>query len=244
MVVMTKIMERHVIHKRRHVTITLIWTLVCMRIVSGALIWVRCCLWTWNGLSTSAWSSMSTQLTSRQPNSLNYCFIFKVNCIVLSPCVVTFSWFLPAALSYLKNEELRICVVGLHCCGDLTPSILTLFTDHRLPSLISLVLIGCCYHKTTSAQWSPVSSTLGELLKGRPGLTLNTFALRLAAQETRDRYSNVLETFVLIFNSIFALGGCVRLIKSTVSMSGEWLIVACLKLSVVGKTCHARHSDG
>ena len=101
-------------------------------------------------------------------------------------------------LSCVKGA-LRICVVGLHCCGDLTPSILTLFTEHTLPplpsliapssplpSLTALVLVGCCYHKTAFPQWSPVSRAARELMKGREDL-ISTYALRLAAQETRER---------------------------------------------------------
>jgi hypothetical protein len=106
-----------------------------------------------------------------------------------------------SGLSFVKGV-LRICVVGLHCCGDLTPSILTLFTDHTtplpplpsltahpppaIPSLTALVLIGCCYHKTGFGRWSPVSSVGTEVMRGREDV-VSTYALRLAAQETRDR---------------------------------------------------------
>jgi len=38
-------------------------------------------------------------------------------------------------------------MVGLHCCGNLTPNILRLFVSGFHPALQSLVLIGCCYHK-------------------------------------------------------------------------------------------------
>ena len=98
-------------------------------------------------------------------------------------------WYLCFPGLHFVKGELCICVVGLHCCGDLTPSILTLFTDHTLPplpSLAALVLVGCCYHKTDSPQWSPVSTTARELMKGRED-TVSTYALRLAAQETRER---------------------------------------------------------
>ena len=94
-------------------------------------------------------------------------------------------YFCFLGLHFVKGD-LRICVVGLHCCGDLTPSILTLFTEHTLPSLTALVLIGCCYHKTDSPQWSPISTMARELMKGREDL-VSTYALRLAAQETRER---------------------------------------------------------
>lgn len=86
------------------------------------------------------------------------------------------------------DGAVRVCVVGLHCCGDLTPSILTLFTDHSLTSLTSLILIGCCYHKAAISRWSPSSKALTEILTARQDVLFNTFALRLAAQETKHRW--------------------------------------------------------
>ena len=90
----------------------------------------------------------------------------------------------------LHSSPLRVCVVGLHCCGPLSPSILKLLTEHlHHPSLRVLLLLGCCYHKTEHVQWSPLSYALTELLSTRThSFNLGTFGLRLAAQETRDRY--------------------------------------------------------
>lgn len=47
----------------------------------------------------------------------------------------------------------RVCLIGLHCCGDLTPVILRWFS-HTVtsPCLRALVLVGCCYHKMTSSK--------------------------------------------------------------------------------------------
>lgn len=84
--------------------------------------------------------------------------------------------------------DLRVCVVGLHCCGDLASSTLTLFTHHSLPSLTTLVLVPCCYHKMASPQWQPSSATLRRILGERQDVAINTFALRLAAQETKHRW--------------------------------------------------------
>ncbi|CAL8088519.1 unnamed protein product [Calicophoron daubneyi] len=36
-------------------------------------------------------------------------------------------------------------VCGLHCCGDLGPSVIRLFNSHQQAR--SLLLVGCCYHK-------------------------------------------------------------------------------------------------
>ena len=41
-------------------------------------------------------------------------------------------------------------MVGLHCCGDLTPTVLRLFASGFHPSLRSLVLLSCCYHKMSA----------------------------------------------------------------------------------------------
>ena len=43
----------------------------------------------------------------------------------------------------------RVCLVGLHCCADLTPALLRLFT--ALPRAAALVCVGCCYHRLTAA---------------------------------------------------------------------------------------------
>ena len=38
-------------------------------------------------------------------------------------------------------------MVGLHCCGDLTPAVLNYFVNTSLACVHSVVLFGCCYHK-------------------------------------------------------------------------------------------------
>ena len=42
---------------------------------------------------------------------------------------------------------MRVCVVGLHCCGDLTPDLLRMVSGQVNPDLCALVVVGCCYHK-------------------------------------------------------------------------------------------------
>ncbi|XP_076438925.1 uncharacterized protein LOC143277871 [Babylonia areolata] len=46
-------------------------------------------------------------------------------------------------------EGLRVCVVGLHCCGDLTPAVLRLF--RAVDFLQALCCVSCCYHKMQPA---------------------------------------------------------------------------------------------
>lgn len=43
-----------------------------------------------------------------------------------------------------------MCVVGLHCCGDLTPNILRLVSGQVHSDLSAAVVVGCCYHKMTN----------------------------------------------------------------------------------------------
>ena len=38
-----------------------------------------------------------------------------------------------------------VCVIGLHCCGDLTPSLLSLFD--RSTQVKAVCCVSCCYHK-------------------------------------------------------------------------------------------------
>ncbi|OQV14188.1 hypothetical protein BV898_11659 [Hypsibius exemplaris] len=85
-----------------------------------------------------------------------------------------------------------ICLIGLHCCGDLTP--LFLQTFHQLGNATAFICVGCCYHLMTPAvdrseiQFCPLSWSAKEM-KRRLWLTndllLTVPSLRLASQETR-----------------------------------------------------------
>ncbi|KAK2191903.1 hypothetical protein NP493_43g06009 [Ridgeia piscesae] len=92
-------------------------------------------------------------------------------------------------------QGMPLCMMGLHCCGDLTPTMLRLLT--RTTDIDCLVCVGCCYHNMTctdSQEYKsfPMSSKLRAVMKHaqekHPEWHLNTFALRLAAQETRARW--------------------------------------------------------
>ena len=58
--------------------------------------------------------------------------------------------FLSLSLS-LSGEEGgggRVCLVGLHSCGDLTPYILRMVSGQMNSDLCAAaVVVGCCYHK-------------------------------------------------------------------------------------------------
>lgn len=44
-----------------------------------------------------------------------------------------------------STPQPRVCMVGLHCCGDLTPTMLKCFND--LDCIRSLCCVSCCYHR-------------------------------------------------------------------------------------------------
>jgi len=92
-------------------------------------------------------------------------------------------------LSFLTSE--KSCLVGLHCCGDLTPQLLKMFTE--IDQFSSLMLVSCCYHKMSPVKDGfenfPLSSELKSAVdkSDKPGV-FNGFMLRLGAQETVTRW--------------------------------------------------------
>eukprot|EP00092_Neocalanus_flemingeri_P008373 GFUD01009029.1.p1 GENE.GFUD01009029.1~~GFUD01009029.1.p1 ORF type:complete len:448 (-),score=110.48 GFUD01009029.1:124-1467(-) len=86
----------------------------------------------------------------------------------------------------------KTCLVGLHCCGDLTPQLLRIFT--KINGFSNLMLVSCCYHKMSPSKDGlenfPLSAKLKEAVKSveDPGV-FGGFMLRLGAQETVRRWS-------------------------------------------------------
>ncbi|XP_070178717.1 uncharacterized protein [Littorina saxatilis] len=117
-------------------------------------------------------------------------------------------------------QGLSVCLIGLHCCGDLTPAILRLY--HRVDFLRAICCVSCCYHKmklqpdcdqfinfpmsaaakksykTVCADRKPASPSCPSFPpQVQPAATIpapTTFlspcSLRLAAQETRTRWAS------------------------------------------------------
>lgn len=87
-----------------------------------------------------------------------------------------------------------VCLVGLHCCGDLTPSTLRQFC--RLRECQTLVCMSCCYHRLScdeNGQFAnfPLSEKFTDIyrrLTAEHVLKINSLALRLACQETKARW--------------------------------------------------------
>ena len=48
------------------------------------------------------------------------------------------------------GNSLRVCLIGLHCCGDLTPAMLQLY--QRVDFLRAMCCVSCCYHKMQPGQ--------------------------------------------------------------------------------------------
>ncbi|XP_021342817.1 methyltransferase-like protein 25 isoform X2 [Mizuhopecten yessoensis] len=90
----------------------------------------------------------------------------------------------------------RALMIGLHCCGDLTPTMMEYF--RCLDFVRGLCCVSCCYHRmkvkaTNEIPFNfPMTAATAKIyqrLRGdNPGWSLSTFAMRLAAQETRGRW--------------------------------------------------------
>ncbi|XP_060573423.1 probable methyltransferase-like protein 25 [Ruditapes philippinarum] len=94
------------------------------------------------------------------------------------------------------NNVPTFCMVGLHCCGDLTPIMLNNFVE--LDQITSLCCVSCCYHRMNfnediqTHDNFPMSQQLKTALvktqQTYPEFKFSSYALRLAAQETRARW--------------------------------------------------------
>jgi len=77
--------------------------------------------------------------------------------------------------------------VGLHCCGVLTPTLLSIFPS--LSMAPALVLVSCCYHKIDSdSEFFPLSQTLTSVRYLLPSPSRTPYFLRLAANEGVERW--------------------------------------------------------
>ncbi|ESO12643.1 hypothetical protein HELRODRAFT_159218 [Helobdella robusta] len=81
-----------------------------------------------------------------------------------------------------------MCLVGLHCCGDLSVS--TIKTFCQLKSIKLLLLFSCCYHSMKqnddrTFENFPLSSDFKFL---NQHYCLNLYSFRLAAQQTRSSW--------------------------------------------------------
>ncbi|GFR89561.1 UPF0431 protein C1orf66-like protein [Elysia marginata] len=92
-----------------------------------------------------------------------------------------------------------VCLVGLHCCGDLSPTMLAVF--NQVASVQAVCFVSCCYHKMrcVSGEYNsfPLSHRCREvsthLKKENPPYLIPPQTLRLGAQETRNRWKDQTE---------------------------------------------------
>ncbi|CAC5359330.1 unnamed protein product [Mytilus coruscus] len=96
--------------------------------------------------------------------------------------------------SPLCKDLPNILMIGLHCCGDLTPTMMKFFSS--LDVIKGLCCVSCCYHRMkfdeTQRRFDnfPLSTKLKTILQNKQTWSLNSYAMRLAAQETRSRWRN------------------------------------------------------
>ena len=53
--------------------------------------------------------------------------------------------------SFCSSSSINECIlVGLHTCGDLTPTMLRVFAENR--EVVGVISVGCCYMKLTTME--------------------------------------------------------------------------------------------
>ena len=79
------------------------------------------------------------------------------------------------------------CLVGLHCCGDLTPDLLDIFL--QCPQFQRLAVVSCCYHRMSPDRF-PRSQALSRAIAASSNpAVFGPFLLRLGAQEPLERWA-------------------------------------------------------
>ena len=92
-------------------------------------------------------------------------------------------------------RQRRLVLVGLHACGDLSPTLLRCFAEGAADddAVAGVVSVGCCYHRVTQARL-PLSSTLRDATRAAeaaadaaalPAAPLSESARHLAVQAVR-----------------------------------------------------------
>ncbi len=95
---------------------------------------------------------------------------------------------LPLKVSESLGPE-KVVLVGLHCCGDLAPTLLrVLAKDSRLAAA---VLVPCCYHRTKSQSNIVMSDKGREVMCNDGEVPFSYPALRLACQEPLETWMDM-----------------------------------------------------
>jgi len=99
-----------------------------------------------------------------------------------------------ADLLSCAKASANLCLIGLHCCGDLTCNILKMFASNS--EFESVAVVSCCYHKMTlcsEISQFPMSSQVKLSLQScnmLPTKLFTKFTMRLAAQENIVKWKN------------------------------------------------------
>lgn len=117
---------------------------------------------------------------------------------IMKQCI---SEFTEARSAKFGQCHTAVCLVGLHCCGDLTPSVLKQFCE--MDECKALVCMGCCYHRMNPIGSNnhdhighyaftnfPLSSAVRNITEKYPerAHAVSLYALRQACQETKKRW--------------------------------------------------------
>lgn len=104
------------------------------------------------------------------------------------------------------QEQLDICLIGLHACGDLSIDALKIYRDMKRARVF--IMVSCCYHKMSVSKSTqtdtlikkqyfnnfPLSNCLKTVIRNTNfdiGFFLRQPFLRLACQEPSDRWCNM-----------------------------------------------------
>ncbi|EYB87072.1 hypothetical protein Y032_0268g772 [Ancylostoma ceylanicum] len=89
------------------------------------------------------------------------------------------------------NEGQRALLIGLHPCGDLSASILRIFT--RSPKVTTMILFGCCYHKLSTVE---EEASCSQADSGELGFPLSAkYRWKRLSYAARDLACHGVETF-------------------------------------------------
>ncbi|XP_059143011.1 probable methyltransferase-like protein 25 [Physella acuta] len=98
-----------------------------------------------------------------------------------------------------STEEMTspaVCLIGLHCCGDLSTSLLTIYTSLKCVKAVCCVC--CCYHKMAYKNGQFVHFPISQLVRSvytetrqdYPAWQISPYTLRVGAQQTRCSWKN------------------------------------------------------
>ncbi|KAL5019616.1 hypothetical protein ScPMuIL_002508 [Solemya velum] len=126
----------------------------------------------------------------------------------------------------------RVCMIGLHCCGDLTPTMMEFFAE--LECVRVLCCVSCCFHRMELEESgnniknfpmsTKVKSSVAQVGVDGSVFSLTKYGLRLAAQETRSRWRHQTESDHKFHERNVAYRGVLQLYLQSESIHSEKLV--------------------